>query len=149
MKDADIITVRYTRTADTCLPTRRLRSPKSALAGIRGHVRTTAPASGGWRRSMHVSTGYATGPRISAAFIASSSISAWLLSRGSQELERSTALLRLHACVRVSISTGDSIYYSHIKLRVLCLWDRTLRAPNMIQMAQQQAQKAFLPGSAL
>ena len=38
--------------------------------------------------AMHVSNGYATGPCISAAFIASSSTSAWLLSRGSQELGR-------------------------------------------------------------
>jgi hypothetical protein len=52
--------------------------------------------------AMHVSSGYATRPRISVAFIASSSTS-WLLSRGSQELGRSTASLRLHACVRVSI----------------------------------------------
>ena len=60
--------------------------------------------------AMHVSTGYATGPRISAAFIASSSTSAWLLSRGSQELGRTTALLRLHACVRVSILFRLNLY---------------------------------------
>ena len=60
--------------------------------------------------AMHVSTGYATGPRISAVFIASSRTSAWLLSKGSQELGRSTASLRLHACVRFQ----SLFYYSHI-----------------------------------
>ena len=42
---------RATRRAGTRLQTRRLGSPKSALAGIGRHVGTTAPASGGWRRS--------------------------------------------------------------------------------------------------
>jgi hypothetical protein len=35
----------------TSSDTRRLGSTKRALAGIRGHVRTTVPESGGWRRS--------------------------------------------------------------------------------------------------
>ena len=68
--------------------------------------------------AMHVSTGYAPGPRISAAFIASSSCTcAWLLSRGSQELGRSS--LRLHACAGFYPISAESLFWR----------DCTLRAP--------------------
>jgi hypothetical protein len=59
---------------------------------------------------MHVSTGYATGPHTSAAFIAGSSTSAWLISQGSQELGRSTASLRLHACALFYSISAESLF---------------------------------------
>jgi hypothetical protein len=50
VNDADIITARYTD-GGHAPANATTRSPKTALAGIRGHSGTTAKASGGWRWS--------------------------------------------------------------------------------------------------
>ena len=69
--------------------------------------------------AMHVSTGYAPGPRISVAFIARSSLDA---TTGYPGIGARTASLRLHPCVRG--------FYS-ISAEYLFWRACTLRAPNI------------------
>ena len=57
--------------------------------------------------AIHASTGYATGPHISAARITSSSTCAWLLSEGSEGMRRAGMLL-ISLAVRLLLSVASA-----------------------------------------